>query len=141
MSKKWMTDVLLNLSHFADSTANFIVGCKLVKTFFKALRSNAECHGRKPSSIYVLSNSSPNLQLLWEKYFGGSTGNKTISCKNPIERLAYGHANFVPTAVPIIWLKNFPNKIKLLFFNINSTASKINSLLNLIEVRYLCFVM
>ena len=49
---------------------NFIVGCKLFKTFFKRLRFNVECHGRKPSSIYILNNSFINLQLSWEKYFG-----------------------------------------------------------------------
>ena len=94
MSKKLMTDVLLNLSNFANSTVNFIVGCKLFQTFFKALRSNAECHWRKPSSIYLLNNTSINLQLLWEKYFGNSTGNKTLSSKKETERLAYGGANF-----------------------------------------------
>ena len=42
MSKKSMTNVLLKLSNFAGPTVNFIVACKLFKTFFKALRSNAE---------------------------------------------------------------------------------------------------
>ena len=32
-----MTDILLKLSNFAGSTVNLIVGCKLFKTFFKAL--------------------------------------------------------------------------------------------------------
>ena len=42
------------------------------------LRSNVECHGRKSSSIYLLNNSSINLQLSSEKYFDTTTGNKTI---------------------------------------------------------------
>ena len=102
MSKKLMTNVLLNLSNFADSTVNFIVGCKLFKTFFKTLRSNVECHARKPSSIYLLKNSSINLQLSWEKYFGSSTGNKTVSSKNPTERLTYVGAILCPLRCPLL---------------------------------------
>ena len=40
-----------------------------------------------------LSSTSINLQLSSKKYFGSSTGNKIVSCKNPTERLAYGSAN------------------------------------------------
>ena len=89
---------------------NFIVGCKWLKTFFKTLRSNVECYGRKPSFIYLLNISSINLQLSWEKYSGGSTGNRAVSSKNPTERLVYGGANFVPTVVPITWLNTSSNK-------------------------------
>ena len=46
------------LSNFPGSIVNFINGSKLFKTFSKALRSGAECHGRKPSSIYCLNNCS-----------------------------------------------------------------------------------
>ena len=58
-----MTNVLLKLSHVAGSTVNFIFGCKLLKAFFETLRSNAECHGIEPSSIYLLNIYSINLKL------------------------------------------------------------------------------
>lgn len=135
MSKKLMINVLLIVSSFAGCTVNFIGGCKLFKKFFKALRSYVKYHGRKPPSIYHLNNSSINLQFPWENYFGGSTG------KNPTQRWAYEGANFVPIAVPIIWLNISSNKIKLLLFSTDSPASKINSLLNLIGIRFLYFVM
>ena len=68
-------------------------------TFHVVLRSNVERHGRKPSSMYLLNNSSINLQLSWQKYFGSSTRNKTVS------------SSFVPIAVPIAWLNISSNKI------------------------------
>ena len=73
MSKKLMTNAFLKLKNIAGYTVNFIVGCKVFKTFFKRLRSSVECHGRKQSSIYLLNNSSINLQWSWEKYFGSLT--------------------------------------------------------------------
>ena len=42
--------------------------------------------------IFLISTSI-SLQLSSKKYFGSSTGNKIVSCKNPTERLAYGSAN------------------------------------------------
>ena len=37
-----MTNVLLKLSSFVGSSVNALVGCKLLKTFFKTLRSNVK---------------------------------------------------------------------------------------------------
>ena len=63
ISKSLMTNVLIKLSKFAGYNVNLIVGwCKLFKTFFKTLRSNAEWNGRQPSSIYCLNKPSVNLQ-------------------------------------------------------------------------------
>ena len=140
MSKRLMTNVLLKFSKFAGFFVNFIIGWrKLFKTFFKTNRSNVEWNWRKPSSIFLLGNFSDNLHLSWENYFGSSSRNKTFSSKNPTERLASGDANCVSTIVLITLLNISSHKIKLLFLNRNSANSKINSLLNLIGIRFLYF--
>ena len=64
---------------------NFRVGYKM----FKTLKYNMECHGRKPSSIYLLNNSPINLQSSREKYFCSEIGNKIIYSKNSTERFTY----------------------------------------------------
>ena len=42
MYEKLMVNILLKLSSFAGSTVNAIVGCELLKTIFKTLRSNVK---------------------------------------------------------------------------------------------------
>ena len=47
---------------------------------------------------------------------------------------------FLPIGASISLLNISSNEIKLLLFNTNLAASKINSLQNLIGIRFLCFI-
>lgn len=53
------------LPNFADSMLNFIVGYKLVQDISQTTKTQQRKR-RKPIGIYLLNNSSIDLQLLWE---------------------------------------------------------------------------
>lgn len=53
------------LPNFADSMSNFIAGYKLVQDISQTTKTQQRKR-RKPIGIYLLNNSSIDLQLLWE---------------------------------------------------------------------------
>lgn len=65
MFREFAINFLLKLSNFAGSKVNFIVACKLLKTFFEILKSE-ESHRIKPLSIYLL-NILPSIRNYHEK--------------------------------------------------------------------------
>lgn len=138
MSKKLTIIVSLIFSNFAWSSENFIVGCKLFNTFFRTLRSTVKCHRRKLSCIFHLNHSSINLQLSWEEFLGSSTGSEFVWSKNPTD-IFLGWCKFSANHSANTCLNTSSNKMTFLFLNTNSPSLKINSLLNLVGIRFLFY--